>query len=442
MPRTIKENHIEFIEAAEEMFPQVASTRQITRQQVLEVHEQYDVRPSTWLTNSADYRVDRGVYHLPKADGSDNPADPRFKSAVGVAQTISSKKHDTLVDRAEQATENDPEVSAGLATIAISASQPEGFYIPDKLIGYKSFGCHRDVHRIVKAGRFFPVFITGLSGNGKTTTIEQVCADLKREFFRCNITAETDESDLLGGFRLADGNTVFEYGPVINAMLRGGVLLLDEIDLASSKIMALQPVLEGKPVFLKKINQWIRPAPGFTVFATANTKGKGDMDSGQFIGTNVLNEAFLDRFPITFEQDYPTMKEEGKILRAKLTDALGVKFEKDDYVSEFVDVLLTFGNESRKAFRSGACEEVITTRRLLNILEYYYILGMVDTPNSRNKAVEACLSRFDGDTKKAFIDLFRNLSKPVTQDEDATSEDSNKTEAGSNNEDPYATAPF
>ena len=248
--------------------------------------------------------------------------------------------------------------------------------------------------------------MTGLSGNGKTTMIEQVAAKLKRELFRVNITIETDEDDLLGGFRLIDGNTVWQDGPVVQAMKSGGILLLDECDLASTKAMCLQPVLEGKGVFLKKINQWVTPAPGFTVFATANTKGKGDGD-GRFVGTNVLNEAFLDRFSATLEQEYPSRAQEMKMLKKRL-DAHGI----DD--AEFVENLCKWAEIVRKSYYEDAVDEIITTRRLINVCESFAIFG------DKTKAIDMSLARFDRDTKEAFLSLYSKIdgevgASPVTE---------------------------
>jgi MoxR-like ATPase len=242
---------------------------------------------------------------------------------------------------------------------------------------------------------FYPVFITGLSGNGKTVSVEQACAHLKRELIRVNITIETDEDDLLGGFRLVDGETVWHDGPVVNALKRGAVLLLDEIDLASNKIMCLQSVLEGKGVFLKKINQYVTPSAGFNVIATANTKGKGS-DDGRFIGTNVMNEAFLERFPITFEQPYPSMATEKKILMNLMNS-----FEVVD--EEFVDKLIVWADTIRKTFYDGGVDEIITTRRLVHIIQSFAIF------KNRKKAINVCINRFDDDTKSSFLDLYKNI---------------------------------
>ena len=259
--------------------------------------------------------------------------------------------------------------------------------IPQKDDSFVQFGNFTDIKKIIKSRLFYPTFITGLSGNGKTISVEQACAQLGRELIRVNITIETDEDDLIGGFRLVDGNTVWHNGPVIEALQRGAVLLLDEIDLASSKILCLQSVLEGKGLFLKKIGKYIAPSDGFQIFATANTKGKGS-DDGRFIGTNVLNEAFLERFPVTFEQEYPSPSTEAKIL-AKLCD--------DD---QFVTKLVDWADIIRKTFFDGGIEEIVSTRRLVHIVQAFNIFG------NKAKAIQVCVNRFDDETKQAFLELY------------------------------------
>ena len=168
--------------------------------------------------------------------------------------------------------------------------------VPSKDDNYVPFGNFTDVKKIIQSGIFYPTFITGLSGNGKTFSVEQACAALNRELIRVNITIETDEDDLIGGFRLVDGNTVWHNGPVVEALERGAVLLLDEVDLASNKILCLQSILEGKGVFLKKTGRYVNPAPGFTVVATANTKGKGS-DDGRSSALTFLTKHSLSVSP-------------------------------------------------------------------------------------------------------------------------------------------------
>jgi hypothetical protein len=279
--------------------------------------------------------------------------------------------------------------------------------IPDKDDTFVSFGNFTDVKKVVQSGIFYPVFITGLSGNGKTFSIEQSCAQLKRELIRVNITIETDSDDLLGGFRLVNGETVWHNGPVVEAMERGAILLLDEIDLASNKIMCLQSVLEGKGVFLKKIGKHVVPKAGFNVIATANTKGKGS-DDGRFIGTNVLNEAFLERFPITFEQEYPTISVETKIL-TKVAESLNIPMIGEH--TDFIKHLCTWSEIIRKTFNDGGIDEVISTRRLVHIIKAYSIFGKKD------KAIKVCLNRFDDETKTTFIELYDKIDAEFKQTE-------------------------
>jgi hypothetical protein len=264
--------------------------------------------------------------------------------------------------------------------------------IPDKDDTFVKFGNFGDLKKIIQSRLFYPAFITGLSGNGKTFSVEQACAQLGRELIRVNITIETDEDDLIGGFRLVNGETVWHNGPVVEALQRGAVLLLDEIDLASNKILCLQSILEGNGVFLKKIGQFIRPSAGFNVIATANTKGKGS-DDGRFIGTNVLNEAFLERFPVTFEQQYPSVKTEQKILE-NVAQTLSV----DDV--DFCKHLVDWGDIIRKTFYDGGIEEIISTRRLVHIIRAYSIF------NDKAKAIQVCVNRFDDETKQAFLELY------------------------------------
>ena len=273
--------------------------------------------------------------------------------------------------------------------------------IPAKDDTFVSFGNFADIKKIIKSGLFYPTFITGLSGNGKTFSVEQACSQTKRELIRVNITIETDEDDLIGGFRLVNGETVWHNGPVTEALQRGAILLLDEIDLASNKILCLQSILEGKGVFLKKIGKFITPAEGFNVFATANTKGKGSED-GRFIGTNVLNEAFLERFPVTFEQSYPVSAVEQKILMALCSDA------------DFCKRLCDWADIIRKTFYDGGIEEIISTRRLVHIVRAYSIF------NDKAKAIQVCVNRFDDETKQAFLELYdkvdADFQMPVEND--------------------------
>ena len=266
--------------------------------------------------------------------------------------------------------------------------------IPTKDDTFVKFGNFGDLKKIIQSRVFYPTFITGLSGNGKTFSVEQACAQLGRELIRVNITIETDEDDLIGGFRLVDGSTVWHNGPVVEALERGAILLLDEIDLASNKILCLQSILEGKGVFLKKIGKRIDPASGFNVIATANTKGKGS-DDGRFIGTNVLNEAFLERFPVTFEQEYPTAAVEKRILSRLCSD------------EQFVSHLVDWAGIIRKTFYDGGIDEIISTRRLVHIIRAYNIF------NDKAKALKVCLNRFDDETKQSFMELYDKVDLDV-----------------------------
>ena len=310
-------------------------------------------------------------------------------------QTVTNKLSQYKVGRGKWNLEVTPQkVEEIECTYQYPAALPavEQNLIPEKDETFVRFGNFGDIRKIIQSRLFYPTYITGLSGNGKTFSVEQACAQLGRELIRVNITIETDEDDLIGGFRLVDGATVWHNGPVVEALQRGAILLLDEIDLASNKILCLQSILEGKGVFLKKIGKFINPTKGFNVIATANTKGKGS-DDGRFIGTNVLNEAFLERFPVTFEQEYPTPATEQKILEGIALD-LGV--EERDFCKRLVD----WADIIRKTFYDGGIEEIISTRRLVHIIRAYSIFG------DKAKAIQVCVNRFDDETKQAFLELY------------------------------------
>ena len=330
------------------------------------------------------YRVERGLFRIPKIDelGSSSTIPKNGMMSEVLAETAKTVK---------------PVVPETVVNLMMSTDVEK--MIPDMFKGYVSWGHHKDVKNIIKSKIFYPMFITGLSGNGKTLMVQQTCAELKREMVRVNITIETDEDDLIGGFRLVDGETKFNLGPVAMAMEKGAVLLLDEIDLASNKIMCLQPVLEGNGIYIKKINRYIKPAPGFTVIATANTKGKGS-DDGRFIGTNILNEAFLERFPVTLEQPYPVTSTEKRIVIGSME-----KYGKVD--EEFATRLVTWAEVIRKSFYEGAVDELISTRRLDHIVKAFAIFG------DRMKAIELCVNRFDEDTKASFMDLYSKVDEDV-----------------------------
>ena len=377
----------------------------ITRTQVMSICADNDLPTPTWLMGGK-FAAGRGLYSVPAQfeGGSSAPA----------VKKVSKKK----VAKKVATPASDAEVSAPSATSSVR-SQLLNSLVPAKSKNFVPFGSFADWHTIISSEMFYPMFITGLSGNGKTFGVEQACAKAGRECIRVNLTIETDEDDLIGGFRLIDGQTVYQKGPVTEAMERGAVLLLDEIDLASNKIMCLQPVLEGKPLFLKKIGEVVEPAPGFNIVATANTKGKGD-EAGRFIGTNVLNEAFLERFPITFEQSYPSMPVEKKIV-AKELKILGVED------NEFAGLLVNWADTIRKTFFDGGVDEIIATRRLIHIAKAFSIFG------DRLKAVELCVARFDEETKESFVDLYKKIDADAkspaddTVDEAAGNDDRVKT---------------
>ena len=384
---------------------ELGGVTEITRQQAIELAEKYNLPRPRWVWNDPARRVGRGVYALPEHGESVVTTSAPITKVKAPKKTAKIRSVVPVVDT----------VVAMASTVSMSApstsATAEISLVPEKASGYVPFGNFADVRAIIKSKKFYPAYITGLSGNGKTMMVEQVCAQEKRECVRVNITIETDEDDLIGGFRLVDGQTVWQDGPVITAMTRGAVLLLDEVDLGSNKLMCLQPVLEGKSVFLKKINRLVHPENGFNVIATANTKGKGS-DDGRFIGTNVMNEAFLERFSITMEQEYPTQKTETKILNNVL-GASGIE------AKEFVDKLVTWADVIRKSFYEGALSEIISTRRLVHICEAYSIFGQ-----NRVKALELCLNRFDVDTKNAFMELYKKVDEtidpqPVSESETA-----------------------
>jgi MoxR-like ATPase len=362
-----------FITAATSMFGDIDT---ITRQQISLVCDRNNVDWPNWLTCEKSLRVGRGVY-----------------SMTGKVPPVPA---DAVVSAAPAVSNVDDMVLANLqSTTSMSIN-----LVPTKASGYVPFGHFNDVRSIIKSKRFYPTYVTGLSGNGKTMMIEQICANEGRELVRANITKETDEDDLIGGFRLMDGKTVWQNGPVLVAMERGSVLLLDEVDLGDAKLMCLQPVLEGKTIYVKKINKVVTPAAGFNIIATANTKGKGS-DDGRFIGTNVMNEAFLERFSITFEQEYPALKVEQKIIN-------NVFAENGIEAKDFSDKLVQWADVIRKSFYEGAVSDIISTRRLVHIAQAYTIFNQ-----DREKAIRLCLNRFDVDTKNSFLDLYMKLDETL-----------------------------
>jgi MoxR-like ATPase len=348
----------------------------LTKQELIQANKKFGCKYAPqWLIKNKDYKVDKATFRLP-LDG------------------------DMKKTEAVKSTNDNVEIRKEAAYIVSSLT---GDIVPKKDATFVPFGNYPDIKSIIKSGKFYPVFVTGLSGNGKTMSILQACADAKKECIRVNVTIETDEDDLLGGYRLKDGQTVWQNGPVIEAMERGALLLLDEIDLASNKIMCLQPILEGSGVFVKKINKFVKPKDGFNVVATANTKGQGSED-GKFIGTNILNEAFLERFPVTFEQRYPNTKTEEKILNNVL-ESTG---KKD---TNYVNKLVTWADVIRKTYFEGGVDEIISTRRLVHIVQAYSIFS------NKVKAIELCTNRFDEDTKTSFVDLYTKVDAGATADQ-------------------------
>lgn len=281
--------------------------------------------------------------------------------------------------------------------------------VPEKDPTYVPFGFFKDLESVIRSNQFYPVFITGLSGNGKTFMVEQVCAKLKRECIRVNISIETDEDDLIGSNTLVDGNVVYREGPILLAMKRGSIVILDEIDRGSNKLMCLQAILEGKPYFNKKTGELIHAKPGFNVIATANTKGRGTED-GKFIAAQILDEAFLERFPITHEQEYPSNAVEKKIITNNMSQLGSV----DD---DFADKLVAWAEIIRKTYLEGGIDELISTRRLVHIVRAYSMF------KNRLKAIELCINRFDAETKSAFKDLYSKVDEKAVA-EVAPSEES------------------
>ena len=369
----------------------------VSKTDLSEIADSVDMAFPHWITRVPTYKVGRGTWFVPVDDNTASTVKAKAPVKVESGSPESAgKADDSVVISADEivkaaVVDDRPttvEMTKGTTSVVTNVPDKDPLFVP--------FGNFSDVESIFKSNMFYPVYVTGLSGNGKTFMIEQAAAKASRELFRVNITVETDEDDLLGGFRLVNGETVWFDGPVVEAMRKGAILLLDEVDLASTKIMCLQPILEGKGVFLKKINEFVECAPGFNIVATANTKGKGD-DTGNFIGAGVLNEAFLERFPITVEQEYPSNAVEKKIL-GKVFDKLNISD------SEFIDKLVSWADIIRKTYVEGAIDELITTRRLVHISNAYSIFNM-----DRMKAITMCVNRFDDETKTAMTDLYTKV---------------------------------
>ena len=365
----LNSNQKAFVEATKTVLGD--SVTVLSRADIQKVVDESGVKYPFWLTTKSEYRGGRGEYVLPSTGIKKVIPTVSEELTVNVAQVVSLRQP-KLIDDSDSS-------------------------IPEKYKDYVKFGFFNDLNHIIKSKMFYPVFITGLSGNGKTLMVEQVCAEQKRECIRVNISIETDESDLLGGPTLVDGNVVTRDGPVITAMKRGAVLLIDEVDRGSNKLMCLQGILEGKPYYNKKSGELVHPTEGFNVIATANTKGTGSED-GRFLA-QILDSAFLERFPITVEQEFPDTKTERKILTPLLED------------KQFMEDLVKWADVVRQSYQQGATDELISTRRLVHIAKAYNIFG------DKMKAIELCVNRFDTETKLAFIDLYTKItSEPVKPD--------------------------
>ena len=350
----------------------------VTRKEVIAYIKEKDYHMPGWLINGKQYRSGRGMinldyFNLPVQTPTTQPIAPVAEALPALTSQVVQLKQKRMVTEVEN-------------------------LVPFKDDNYVPFGFYKDLDSIIKSKVFYPVFITGLTGNGKTTMVEQVCSKLKRECVRVNVSIETDEDDLVGGSTLIDGNVTFREGPVILAMRRGAVLLIDEIDRGSNKLMCIQGILEGKPYFNKKNGDVIHPAPGFTVIATANTKGQGS-DSGKYIAAQILDEAFLERFPITVEQEYPTSTIERKIIINNMNELACVD-------EDFADKLVMWAEVIRKTYLEAAIDELISTRRLVHIVKAFSMF------KDRQKAIELCINRFDSDTKNAFLDLYKKMETP------------------------------
>lgn len=342
----------------------------VNRQDIQRVVDETGITYPHWIVTKSEYRYERGVYRLPDTTNKPVPVVTETPVTVDMAQ-VAYLRQPKLVDESDTA-------------------------IPDKYPDYVPFGFYKDLLNIIKSRLFYPVFVTGLSGNGKTLMVEQVCAEQKRECIRVNVSIETDESDLLGGPTLVNGNVVNRDGPVLIAMKRGAVLLIDEVDRGSNKLMCLQGILEGKPYYNKKTGEVVHPTQGFNVIATANTKGKGS-EEGRYL-SQILDDAFLERFPITVEQEYPDTKTERKILNPLIED------------KDFVECLVKWADIVRQSFDQGAIDEIISTRRLVHIAKAFTIF------NDRMKAIELCVNRFDTETKLAFLDLYSKVDVKIDED--------------------------
>jgi MoxR-like ATPase len=370
----MNQNALAFIDACERKFGENAI---VTRDVVQQICDESGAPYPHWLITKSEYRAARGQYQVPRIGGRVNKQPQPEVAEVDLSAQVLALRQPRLIDESDSA-------------------------IPEVYPDYVPFGFYNDLRNIIKSASFYPVFITGLSGNGKTLMVEQVCATLKRECLRVNISIETDESDLLGGPTLVNGNVVNRDGPVLQAMKKGAILLIDEVDRGSNKLMCLQGILEGKPYYNKKNGEVVYPAKGFNVIATANTKGRGS-EEGRYL-SQVLDDAFLERFPITVEQEYPDAKTEKKILTPLIED------------KAFVENLCQWADVVRKSFIEGATDEIISTRRLVHIAKAFNIFG------DRMKAIQLCVARFDSETRDAFLDLYSKVDASVNAPANTVSE--------------------
>jgi hypothetical protein len=367
----MNKNAQEFVTHAQELFGAGAT---LNRADVDRVVNERGVQYPFWFVSRPQYRAGRGSYKLPSLTGS--------VAQVAKAPALVKAEAEPIALQAQVLAFRQPKL--------IDESEPA---VPEVYPDYVPFGFFKDMRNIIKSRQFYPVFVTGLSGNGKTLMVEQVCAELGRECIRVNISIETDESDLLGGPTLVNGNVINRDGPVLQAMKRGAILLIDEVDRGSNKLMCLQGILEGKPYYNKKSGEVVQPAPGFNVVATANTKGRGS-DEGKYL-SQILDDAFLERFPITVEQQYPDAKTETKILSPLISD------------EAFVRNLIQWADVVRKTYEEGAIDEIISTRRLVHIAKAFSIF------KDKLKAIELCVNRFDEITKTSLLDLYTKVDADV-----------------------------
>ena len=374
---TTKTEKILFVTEAAKRFGEV-----VTHEQLVTLSEETGMKRQVWLEGK-QYRVARGKYQLPLQEFNINMA------GLALVKSQPMPISEPTVTP----------VTKAVAKMSSVARMQEGAIIPKVNSLYVPFGFFDNMKRIVASKKFYPVFVSGLSGNGKTFMVEQACAQLKTECLRVNISPETDEDDLIGGFRLIDGETKWFDGPVVQAMKSGAVLILDEIDRGSNKLMCLQGVLEGKGLFVKKTGEFVEPVAGFNIIATANTKGKGD-ETGRYMAATILDDAFLERFPITVEQEYPDVKIETKIL-TKLFASLNITDK------AFAENLVKWADIIRKTFEEGAIDELISTRRLSHIAEAYTIF------NDKMEAIKYCINRFDNETKTSFLDLYTKIDAGI-----------------------------